>query len=310
MKILLIKDVYKLGHAGDIKRVADGYGRNFLLPQGLAVLATPGALKQAEKIREEADRQRAIINNEMTAIAEMLKDVVLAFAAKAGETGKMYGSITAQDVVNALKAKTDIEVKRHQVDMQPLRTLGEHKADIRLTMDLVPEIKIVVYREGEANPTEPPPVAEAPAPVIEEVAPVIAQEPTTEMDVPPPVDEAPAPVMEEPTPVAQEETMDVDAPPPADEAPAPVMEEPAPVAQEESMEVDAPPPADEAPAPVMEEPAPVAQEESRKNRPRLRRRKVWRWMLHPPQMKPQRLSWKNQLRLRRRKLWKWTPHPL
>ncbi len=163
MKVLLIKDVYKLGHAGDVKRVADGYGRNYLLPQGLAVLATPGALKQSEKIRTEATKQRAIINNEMSAIADLIKNVTLAFAAKAGETGKLYGSITTQDIAVALKEKTGVEIKRHQIDMQPLRNLGEHKAHIRLTMDLIPEIKIVVYREGEANPVEETAPAEAPA---------------------------------------------------------------------------------------------------------------------------------------------------
>ena len=176
MKVLLIKDVYKLGHAGDVKRVADGFGRNFLLPQGLAVLATPGAINQSGKIREEANKQRAIINNEMAAVAEIIKDVVLAFAAKAGETGKMYGSITTQDISTALKAKTGVEVKRNQIDMQPLRTLGEHKAHIRLTMDLIPEIKVIVYREGENNPTEPIPVAKPQAPVAAASSPVVVVE--------------------------------------------------------------------------------------------------------------------------------------
>ena len=154
MKVLLIKDVYKLGHAGEVKRVADGYARNFLLPQGLAVLATPGALKQSEKIRTEASKQRAIVNNEMGAIAEIIKNVTLAFPAKAGETGKLYGSISAQDVLTALKEKSGVEVKRQQIDMQPIRALGEHKAYVRLTMDLVPEIKVIVYREGEVSPLQ------------------------------------------------------------------------------------------------------------------------------------------------------------
>jgi large subunit ribosomal protein L9 len=166
MKVLLIKDVYKLGHAGDVRRVADGYGRNYLLPQGMAVLATAGALKQSEKIREEATKQRAIVNKEMVVIANILKDVTLAFAAKAGETGKLYGSITSQDVATALQAKSGVEIKRQQMDMQPIRTLGEHKAHIRLTMDLIPEIKVIVYREGEANPIE----TAAPAAPAEEPA--------------------------------------------------------------------------------------------------------------------------------------------
>ena len=152
MKVLLTKDVYKLGRAGDVKRVADGYGRNFLIPQGFAVLATPGALKQVEKIRKQATEKRALLNNEMSAVAEKLTSLSLSFSAKAGETGKLYGSITTQDLVDAIKAKSGIEIKKQQVDMQPLRTLGEHKAHIRLTMDLIPEMKIQVFREGEAEP--------------------------------------------------------------------------------------------------------------------------------------------------------------
>jgi large subunit ribosomal protein L9 len=92
----------------------------------------------------------------MGAVAEKLAALSITFAAKAGETGKLYGSITTQDLTNAIKAKSGIEVKKQQVDMQPLRTLGEHKAHIRLTMDLIPEIKIVVYREGEAEPGTQP----------------------------------------------------------------------------------------------------------------------------------------------------------
>ena len=154
MKVLLLKDVYKLGRAGDVKKVADGYGRNFLLPQGMALLATPGALKQSEKIRTDATKKRAVLNNEMSSVADVINGMALGFASKAGETGKLYGSVTAQDVAAAIKTKTGIEIKRQQIDLQPIRMLGEHKAHIRLTMDLIPEIKVVVYREGENNPVE------------------------------------------------------------------------------------------------------------------------------------------------------------
>jgi large subunit ribosomal protein L9 len=152
MKVLLVKDVYKLGRAGDIKRVADGYGRNYLLPQGLAVLATPGAIKQVDYIRSKATEQRAIVNKEMGAIAEQLLKISLAFPARAGETGKLYGSITSQDIVDAIQNKSGLTIKRHQVDMQPLRMLGDHSIQIRLTMDLIPELNVLVYREGESLP--------------------------------------------------------------------------------------------------------------------------------------------------------------
>jgi large subunit ribosomal protein L9 len=168
MKIMLIKDVYKLGRAGDVKRVADGYGRNYLLPQGLAVLATPGALKQVERIRSQAEIRRTEQNQELKGLADQIEGVVLTFAAKAGETGKLYGSITTQSVAEALQQKIRYEIKRHQIDTQPIRNLGEFTANVRLTMDLTPEIKIIVHREGEAlerpakPATEQAPVAEAP----------------------------------------------------------------------------------------------------------------------------------------------------
>jgi large subunit ribosomal protein L9 len=164
MKVLLIKDVYKLGRAGDVKKVADGYGRNFLVPQGLAVLATAGALSQAEKIRAKAATQRSILNDEMSGVAKKLEKVDLSFAARAGETGKLYGSITSQEVADAITKKIGYTIKRQMLDMQPLRTLGEHRIRIRLTMDMIPEIKAIVYREGEAEPSLPiEPIAEQPA---------------------------------------------------------------------------------------------------------------------------------------------------
>lgn len=149
MKVMLIKDVYKLGRAGDVKKVADGYGRNFLIPQGLAVLATAGALKQVERIKSQAEVRRTSLNSELKGISEQINGLVLDFAVKAGETGKLYGSITTQDVATAVTEKIRFEVKRQQVDMQPVREIGEYTARVRLTMDLVPEIKLVVHREGE-----------------------------------------------------------------------------------------------------------------------------------------------------------------
>lgn len=179
MKVMLIKDVYKLGRAGDVKKVADGYGRNYLVPQGLAVLATPGALKQVDRIRSQAEIRRTEQNEELKGLAGDIEGVVLTFAAKAGETGKLYGSITTQNVAEALQEKTRYEVKRHQIDMQPIRNLGEFTANVRLTMDLVPEIKIIVHREGE--------VLESPAQAAPEETPV-AEAPIEEA----PVEEAPA----------------------------------------------------------------------------------------------------------------------
>jgi large subunit ribosomal protein L9 len=149
MKVLLVKDVYKLGRAGDVKKVADGYGRNFLLPQGLAVLATAGAMAQAEHIRSQANTKRAVMNNELGGVAEILSKLTLTFPAKAGETGKLYGSITPTMIAEAIKKKSGVEVQRRQMDFEPIRALGTYQVHVRLTVDLVPEINVIVHREGE-----------------------------------------------------------------------------------------------------------------------------------------------------------------
>lgn len=160
MKVLLIKDVYKLGRAGDIKKVADGYGRNYLIPQGLAVLSTPGAQKQIEHIKAKAAQRRAELNTEMASVAEVVSGVILTFASKAGETGKLYGSITHQMIADALNAKAGTKIDHHQIDVEPIRVLGEHIAHVRVTVDLNPEIKIIVHREGEAPVLPEKPAAE------------------------------------------------------------------------------------------------------------------------------------------------------
>src|SRR4030065_2431213 len=102
MKVLLLKDSYKSGRAGDVKRVADRYGRNYLLPQGMAVLATAAALKMTERIREKANVQRAIVNQEMDAVARQILGLTLVFPARASETGKLYGSVTTQMIADAI----------------------------------------------------------------------------------------------------------------------------------------------------------------------------------------------------------------
>jgi large subunit ribosomal protein L9 len=150
MKVLLIQDVYKLGRAGDVKRVANGYGRNYLIPQGLAILATPGAMKQAERIRVEADKKRIVLNQEMSGIAELLDGVTLTFPARASETGRLYGSINTRMIAQAVSEKAGTEITHRQIDSQPLRMIGEHTVSIRLTVDLLPEIKVIVHREGES----------------------------------------------------------------------------------------------------------------------------------------------------------------
>ncbi len=149
MKVLLLKDVYKLGRAGDVKKVANGYGRNYLIPQGFAVLATSAAVQRADYIREVADKERTILNEEMSGIAEQMADVRLTFPVRASETGRLYGSVNTRMIAEAVNEELDLELSHRQVDAQPLRMIGEHTVPIRLTVDLIPEIDVVVYREGE-----------------------------------------------------------------------------------------------------------------------------------------------------------------
>lgn len=170
MKVLLIKDVYKLGRAGEIKKVAAGYGRNYLIPQGLAIPASPGAMQQSERIRVKATERRAALNEELGDIAEVLSGKVLTYPVKAGETGRLYGSVSNEEIIRTIADNYEIELEKRQVETEPIRQLGTYTVPIHLTMDLVPEITVIVHREGE------PPVSEEhleePATEIEQTLPV------------------------------------------------------------------------------------------------------------------------------------------
>jgi large subunit ribosomal protein L9 len=150
MDVMLLEDVFSLGRAGDIKTVANGYGRNYLIPQGLATRATPDAVAQAERIAEEANKRRDVLNQELASVAEQIGDVQLLFAARAGETGKLYGSVTTAMIAEQLTEKIGVEVNKRQIHAQPLRLLGMHTVAVRLTIDLIPEFSVVIYREGES----------------------------------------------------------------------------------------------------------------------------------------------------------------
>ena len=151
MDVLLLEDIYKLGRAGDVKSVANGHARNFLIPQGMALPATPSAVQQAERIAADADKQRNALNEELSSVAEQITEIQLEFPARAGETGKLYGSVTTQMIADLLAEKSGLEIDKRQIHGQPLRLLGMHNVGIRLTIDLIPEFSVVIYREGE-NP--------------------------------------------------------------------------------------------------------------------------------------------------------------
>jgi large subunit ribosomal protein L9 len=154
MKVLLLKDVYNVGRAGDVKKVADGYARNFLIPQKMAVLATAGAMTHVERIKDAAAKQRQILNEEMAGLAEKIQGLELAFKAKVGESGKLFGSITQQMIADAISEKIGAEVDRHRVESQPLREVGSHMVKIRLTFDLIPEVKVIVESDEELEGEE------------------------------------------------------------------------------------------------------------------------------------------------------------
>ena len=149
MKVLLIKDVYKLGRAGEVKKVAAGYGRNYLIPKGFAIPATAGSMQQADRIKVKATERRAKLNEELSDIAEVLTGKTLYFAVKAGETGHLYGSVGDDDIIDAIEGNYEIKLEKRQVETEPIRELGTYTVPIHFTMDLVPEITVVVHREGE-----------------------------------------------------------------------------------------------------------------------------------------------------------------
>ena len=153
MEILLKKDVTGVGRAGDIKKVADGYARNYLIPQGLAIASSSGATKQSKQIREAADRREARERQAAMSTAEKLRVLVWNFKARAAETDKLFGSITASDIAHAIEMKSGIEISKRQVELEhPIRELGTHQVAVRLMAGVEPEVTVVVEREGEAEP--------------------------------------------------------------------------------------------------------------------------------------------------------------
>lgn len=149
MNVLLKKDVEGLGHAGDIKKVADGYARNYLIPRGLAVPADKGVSKQVEQLKAAAERRHQREQQAATALAEQLSSLTLTFKARAADSDRLFGSITAADIALALEQATGREVDKRLVQLEhPIRQLGTHKVPVRLMAGVVPEVTVVVEREA------------------------------------------------------------------------------------------------------------------------------------------------------------------
>jgi large subunit ribosomal protein L9 len=148
MKVLLTRDVDRLGRAGTVKTVTNGYARNYLFPKGLAVPATESAMKQAEQIQKAAALRSERLIRDATALVERLAGVSLTFKARAGEEDKLYGSVTAGDIAEALSAKVGIEIDKRKIMLEePIRDLGPHRVAIKLAGDLAPQVTVTVERE-------------------------------------------------------------------------------------------------------------------------------------------------------------------
>jgi large subunit ribosomal protein L9 len=133
VKVILRDDIDGVGKRGDICDVADGYARNLLLPRGLAIKASPGASAQAASMRRARDQRDAADRSAAQDIATKLVPTRITLTARAGAEGKLFGSITTSDIVEAVQAQTGIELDRRQVQLdEPIRSIGEHTATARL----------------------------------------------------------------------------------------------------------------------------------------------------------------------------------
>lgn len=158
MKIVLRQDVPKLGDAGTIQTVANGYARNYLIPQGLAVVATDAEIKVATHNLAVKERKTLRQEEQLRSFADKIQGQRLTFTARAGEQGRLYGSITAADVATALGEKIGEEIDRRRVQLEePLRTIGEHTVTVHVVGRLKPQVTVIIEAEHE-------PEAEAAAP--------------------------------------------------------------------------------------------------------------------------------------------------
>ena len=148
MEVILLKDVKRLGKTGEIKRVADGYARNYLFPRGLAAVATDGARKQAQEREQASVRQEAEAKAHAEAQAVHLHHVELLFLAKAGDSGRLYGSITSADIAERLAEQIHAEVDKRKVLLpEPIKELGKHKVEVKLHSDVKITVTVVVESE-------------------------------------------------------------------------------------------------------------------------------------------------------------------
>lgn len=150
MKIILQQPVEKLGAPGDVAEVADGYARNYLIPHGFAIKAGKGAMRQAQTLKRAHGERLSKQKGEYEAVASRLIAAgPVRIAARAGEEGKLFGSVTAADVAGAVAAQAGVDVDRRDVHLEePIRSVGAHEVRVRLFHDVEPILTVEVVAEG------------------------------------------------------------------------------------------------------------------------------------------------------------------
>ena len=149
MRVILIRDVDRLGTAGEVKDVADGYGRNYLLPKGLAELASADGLKRADEYRQAEERRHEALNAEMQGLAGILDGLEVSIKAKAGDKGRLYGSVTSADIAEETQRLTGHDIDKRKVELpEPIHQLGEYEVTVKLSRDMTPALKVIVIAEG------------------------------------------------------------------------------------------------------------------------------------------------------------------
>jgi large subunit ribosomal protein L9 len=164
MEVILKEDVANLGHRGDVVKVADGYGRNFLLPRKLALQATLANKAVIEQMKSAAARRSATEKTQAEELVTKLEPLVLSFTRKSGENGQLFGSVTSVDIAAALEAK-GFEVDRRKIQLaEPLKTLGDATVAIKLHREVTAHVKVKVVADAveapAAEPVAEPAVAE------------------------------------------------------------------------------------------------------------------------------------------------------
>jgi len=144
MKVLLVQDVRSLGKKGEIKEVKEGYGRNFLIAKGFAKLATKEVIKEWEEEQKKNAEIKALEVAELTKEKEVLEKLNINIIKKLGANGHLYGAVTKEDIAEALKAQTNIEIDKKQIDTKNIKSIGEHTVDIKLGHGIHAKLKIIV----------------------------------------------------------------------------------------------------------------------------------------------------------------------